>query len=145
MLDTTLSRFRRISPRVPVYSLCSEFSGGYESHGIVVELSETGLRLQRPDTGRSLRRVQLEFELPDFDELVWADGEVCHEVVEEVAGTGDGLSGVLRSSGIRIVGMADSQRRLVREYVHFLRNESGLANDTEWCSYLPGISAPRSI
>jgi hypothetical protein len=27
--------------------------------------------------------------------------------------------------------------------VSFLRHESGLERDIEWCSYLPGVSPPR--
>ena len=144
MLDYALSRFRRVGPRVPIYAFGNEYSGPVERHTIVTELSEFGIRLRRPDNGITHRRLQIEFELPELDEVVWADAELCHDVVETVAHGGAGLSGTVRTSGCRIVGIAESQRRLVREYVHYLRNEKSLSQDTAWCSYLPGVSSSRS-
>ncbi|MBT8494222.1 MAG: PilZ domain-containing protein [Deltaproteobacteria bacterium] len=144
MLDTSISRFRRVGPRVPIYAFCSEFSGDQARHAIAVDLSEGGFRLQRPEGYSAHRRLQVELELPDLDEVIWVDGEVRHEWIEELAASPAGLSGAVRTSGIRIVGIAESQRRLLRDYVNFLRNEAGICRDTEWCSHLPGVSAGRS-
>lgn len=145
MVDSPISKFRRVGPRVPVSSFCFEYMGSIERSAVVVELSSDGIRLSRPDTGIAPRRMQLEFELPDLDELIWAEGEVCHEVVEQVVDGPGGLSGDIRTSGIRFVRMAESQQRLLRQYVRYLRDEAAMARDTEWCSHLPGVSPPRQF
>ena len=109
---------RRNSPRVPVESFCSELDGESLRHALVVDLSPDGLRLQRRLGGERRRDLALEFEIPEIDEIVWARGEICFDQVWRVAPDGrGGLSGLLRTSGIRIVAAAERHRRLLREYV----------------------------
>jgi hypothetical protein len=109
---------KREHRRVPVDAFCTEISGDEIRHGIVVDLSEDGLRLQRPIGGRLPSALQLEFEVPEIDEVVWARGEVRFDEVWRLPRIGDGsLSGIVRTTGIRLVTMASRQRRLLREYV----------------------------
>ena len=97
--------------RVPVETLCTELSGDREQLGLVTDLSETGLRLQRPLRGaRQGRLVQLEFELPDDGELVWAQGAICFDQLWHGAVP-------LRTSGVRIVAAASRHLRRLAEWV----------------------------
>jgi hypothetical protein len=104
------TRFMRAQARVPVETLCNEVIGERDQFGLVVDLSETGLRLQRPfrpGTERS-RIVQLEFELPGVDEIIWAKGLVCFDQL---------WRGALRTSGVRLVAAATRHLRMLRDYV----------------------------
>jgi hypothetical protein len=78
---------------------------------LVIDLSEEGLRLQRPVGGPRTRSLQLELEIPGIDELVWAAGEICFDEVWRIP------SGITRTSGIRIHAAAQRHRRMLREYV----------------------------
>ena len=110
-------RSRRVSPRVEANSLCSELNGDRVRHALVVDVSEHGIRLQRPLGGPRRRDIQLEIELPGVDEIVWARGEICFDEVWNVRGGDRALGGILRTSGVRILSTAARHRRLVREYV----------------------------
>lgn len=111
---------RRRSPRVVVDSLCSEHQEETERHSVVIEMSPDGLRIQRPVVGMPRSRVlQLELEIPEVDEIVWASGEICFDEVHRVSSpTGLGLSGLVRTSGVRVVAASNRHRRLLREYVY---------------------------
>jgi hypothetical protein len=123
---------RRALPRVTVESLCSEYLGSHERHALVVDLSEEGLRVQRPLGGPRTRLVQLEFEVPEVDEIVWASGEICFDQVWRVSPEHPGsLSGLIRTSGIRLVAAADRHRRLLREYVNDTCRQQR-EEETEW-------------
>ena len=78
---------------------------------LVIDLSEEGLRLQRPVGGPRTRSLQLELEIPGIDELVWASGEICFDEVWRVP------SGITRTSGVRILAAAQRHKRMLREYV----------------------------
>lgn len=101
--------------RVPVETLCTEVSGEQEQLGLVVDLSEEGLRLQRPLRGaREGRIVQLEFELPDDGELIWAQGAICFDQLWRGAVP-------TRTSGVRILAAAQRHRNRLRDWVHEAR------------------------
>src|SRR5688500_7414390 len=102
---------RRGGPRVSVASLCSEVVGDGLRDALVVDLSEDGVRIQRPLGGPRSRRVQVELEIPGVDELLWAAGEICFDEVWRVP------TGVTRTSGVRLVAAAQRHRRMLREYV----------------------------
>jgi hypothetical protein len=100
------------APRIAVEALCSEVVAEREHYGLVVDLSEEGLRLQRPLRGRGDGRiVQLEFELPDADEIIWAKGEICFDQLWRAP------AGALRTSGVRLVAAASRHLRLLRDWV----------------------------
>ena len=102
----------RAQRRVLVEKLASEVICEREHLGLIVDLSAAGLRLE----GRSFERreggiVQLEFEMPEVDEIVWAKGEVCFD---RVRARPDGL---VRSTGIRLLAAATRHLAMLREWV----------------------------
>jgi hypothetical protein len=109
----------RNNPRIPTETLCTEVADDREQYSLIVELSEAGLRLQRPLQGRMESRiVQLEFELPEVDELVWAKGVVCFDQLWRVPVIGQrSPARVLRTSGVRVVAAATRHLKLLRDYV----------------------------
>ena len=85
---------------------------------LVVDLSETGLRIQRPIGGWMPRDLQLEFEIPEVDEIVWARGRIAFDEVWRVPPTVIGsMNGMVRTTGIEIVASAERHRRMLRDYV----------------------------
>ncbi|HEU5056785.1 MAG TPA: PilZ domain-containing protein [Kofleriaceae bacterium] len=104
---------RRLGPRVPLDSLCTELHGGSFRHALVVDVSEDGLRIERPFGGPRSRQLQLELEIPGVDEIGWAAAEVCFDEVRR----GAGGTGIIRTSGLRLVSAAQRHRRILREYV----------------------------
>ena len=105
---------KRLDPRIPVETLCSEVIDDREHYGMLVELSPNGVRLERPLLGRRDGNiVQLEFELPDADEIIWAKGEVCFDRYRR---TPEG-PGAVRTTGVRLVAAASRHLRMLREWV----------------------------
>lgn len=138
---------RRVGPRIPMDALCAELQGGGFRHALVVDLSEDGLRIERPFGGprtpdRTVpardryriipddpvgpRQLQLELEIPGVDEVGWAAAEVCFDEVRRAAGG----AGIVRTTGLRLVSAAQRHRRILREYVletwHELRREADI-------------------
>lgn len=110
---------RRFCPRVPVQELCTEHDDHNERHAVIIDLSEDGMRVQRPVGGTRSRNLQLEFEIPGIDELVWAKGEIRFDQVWQLAPDPvGGLTGLVRCSGIHLVAAAERHKRLLREYVN---------------------------
>jgi hypothetical protein len=104
---------RRRAPRVLTESLCNEIAGGIERPVMVVDISESGVRIERPYVGgRTPRELQLEFELPGVDAIIWARGQTCFDQVRQVHGD------LWRTTGIRLAAAASSDLRLLRDFVH---------------------------
>jgi hypothetical protein len=111
-MDNQLRWFRQ-APRIATETLCSELVDEREQFGLIVDLSDAGLRLQRPPRGRSDSRiVQLEFELPEADEIIWAKGEICFDQLWR-----EPAHGVMRTTGVRLVAAASRHLRMLRDYV----------------------------
>mgnify|MGYP001565901013 CR=1 FL=1 len=73
-----------------------------------LNLSTEGMYLYRfVGMSSSSKRVVLEFELPGTGEVIWAQGEVCHEAVDTY----------FHGSGIRFTTIAEAHRRLIRDYL----------------------------
>ncbi|HEY2745116.1 MAG TPA: PilZ domain-containing protein [Polyangia bacterium] len=107
---------KRLDPRIPVETLCSEVVDDREHFGVLVELSPNGVRLERPLCGRREGNiVQLEFELPDADEIIWAKGEVCFDRYRRTLDH-EGVSAV-RTTGVRLVAAASRHLRMLRDWV----------------------------
>jgi len=105
-------RLRRQSPRVPAPGgFCTEISDLGDRYAILSEVSSSGLRLHRPYQGDQSPVVQLEFDLPGVDELIWAKGVVCFARVWE---TPEGQ--VLQTTGIELAGVAGRHQRLLRDF-----------------------------
>ena len=90
---------------------------------MVVDLSPLGARIERPYLGGPTpREIDLELEVPEMDEVSWARGEVCFDVVSQApAGGGGGPLGLLRTTGLRLVRAASRDLRLLRDCVFELR------------------------
>jgi hypothetical protein len=107
-----MGNIRRVSPRVPALGgFCTEISDEGEVYSILSDVSPTGLRLHRPHHGDQSRVVQLEFDLPGIDELIWAKALVCFARVWE---SHEGR--VLQTTGVELIGAASKHMRLLREY-----------------------------
>lgn len=105
---------KRLDPRIPVETLCSEVVDDREHFGVVLDLSPGGIRFERPLGGRrDSPIVQLEFELPEADEIVWAKGEVVFDRYGRlVAGAPP-----VRTTGVRLVAAATRHLRMLRDWV----------------------------
>ncbi len=118
-----MSHRKRSQARIPVETLCSELVGDREDYALIVDFAESGLKLQRPLRARprdaDARIVQLEFELPDADEIVWAKGEVRFDQL---------WRGGLRTTGVRLVAAATRHLRMLRDYV-IARDEARRRNE----------------
>jgi len=125
---------RRRAPRVLTESLCNEIAGGVERPVFVVDVSESGVRIERPYLGgRTPRELQLEFELPGIDAIIWARGQTCFDQVRQVRGD------LWRTTGIRLAAAASHDLRLLREFVHESRRATEI--DERLCfasAYLRG-------
>lgn len=111
---------RRIAPRINVDGLCGVVANDNElRHASLLDLSAIGLRLERPfDPASASRVVQLEIELPEIDEVVWARGEVTRAFLTPMPGrTPDGQPRFWCRAGLRLAGVAQRERRLLRDYV----------------------------
>jgi hypothetical protein len=125
----------RTGRRVAVESFCTELCREQVRHALVVDLSEQGLRIQRPLGGRMPWDLQLEFEVPEVDEIVWARGRVRFDRVERLPRNPDGtLAGIVRTTGIQIVSFAERHRRLLREYI-MDANPPPVPSDDDWLAY----------
>ena len=115
-------------------SLCTELQGGAFRHALVVDMSEDGLRIERPLGGPRTRQLQLELEIPGVDEVGWAAAEVCFDEVRP----GPGGTGIIRTSGLRLLSAAQRHRRILREFVHDTWSE--LRRETDIGAYLVDAS-----
>lgn len=111
--------FRREGPRIDVEALCWELVDGHETSGLTVDLSSTGLRIERPYAGGPTRReVPLQIEVPGIDEVMWARGDACFDVLVQAAPhERGGPLNLIRRTGYRIVLAASRDLRLLKEFV----------------------------
>lgn len=110
---------RRLAPRVPVDGLCGVVANDNLRHAAMLDLSMTGLRLERPfDPKTASPIVQLEIELPGIDEVVWARAQVTHAYLTPMPGrTDDGQPRFWCRAGLRIEDVCYRERRMLRDYV----------------------------
>jgi hypothetical protein len=105
---------RREAPRIPALgAFCTEITEERERYSIVSDVSAKGLRLHRPYAGIKRETVQLEFDLPGIDELIWAKGAVRFDAVWRTA---DGH--LVHTSGIQLARAAAKHLRLLRDYAY---------------------------
>ncbi|MEO6954178.1 MAG: PilZ domain-containing protein [Polyangia bacterium] len=120
---------RRAGLRVAAGGLCTELAEDDEQLGLLLDVSEVGIRIERPHRlmkvrGRE-RVVQLEFEHPAVDELIWAKGVIRFDKLEPIRDEHD-VTRVRRTSGVEIVAAASKHLRLLREFVLDLRSATAL-------------------
>ncbi len=108
----------RQSPRIEVEAMCWEMVAGRELSGLALDLSSGGLRIERPYLGGPTRtEVQLEIEVPGIDEVMWARGDVCFDVLLPSPSPSPGGLGLIRRTGYRIARAATRDLRRLREVV----------------------------
>lgn len=110
---------RRQAPRIAVDGLCGVVGNDNIQHATIVDLSTSGLRLERMfDARTATPEMHLEIELPGIDEVVWAHGVVAQAQLTRRPGfTEQGLPNFWFSTGVRILTMCQREARLLREYV----------------------------
>ena len=107
---------RRISPRIEMEAMCWELVDNRETSALVVDLSSEGARVERPYLGgRIAREVPLQLEVPGIDEVMWAKGDACFDVLLPAKSAGP--LGLIRRTGYRIVIAAARDLRLLKEFV----------------------------
>ena len=110
---------RRHGPRIAVDTWCGVVTHHDLRHASVLELSETGIRLERIfDPRTAARTVALEIELPGVDEIIWARADVAFARLTPLGGTHhSGQPRLLCRAGLRIADAASRHLRLLRDYV----------------------------
>ncbi|MGE0868824.1 MAG: hypothetical protein AB7P03_09685 [Kofleriaceae bacterium] len=127
--------FRRESPRIDVEAMCWELVDGEEATGLAVDLSSMGVRIERPYVGGPTRReVPLQLEVPGIDEVMWAKGEACFDLVVPSTTRRGGVLGLVRRTGYRIVAAASRDLRMIKELVIETHRERrrDVERDLEW-------------
>ena len=110
--------YRREGPRIDVEAMCWELVDGRETSGLAVELSTSGLRIERPYSGGATRKtIPLEIELPGVDEVMWARGEACFDILVPTTSPAGGPLGLIRRTGYRIAMAARRDLRMLEEVV----------------------------
>jgi hypothetical protein len=105
--DDFFMRDIRSGPRIDVEALCWELVDGRESCALAVDLSSLGVRLERTYVGGpTIRCVPLQIEVPEIDEVIWARGDACFDVVVPRGRE------LLRRTGYRITGAGRDMRML---------------------------------
>jgi len=110
---------RRHGPRITVDGWCGIVTHDDLRHAAVLELSETGIRLERVfDPRVAARTVALEIELPGVDEIIWARADVAFARLTPLGGMHpSGHPRLLCRAGLRIADAASRHLRLLRDYV----------------------------
>ncbi|MBS1118612.1 MAG: hypothetical protein H6Q90_840 [Deltaproteobacteria bacterium] len=124
---------RRQAPRISVDGLCGVVTGRDLRHAAMVDLSSIGVRLELPfDATATTRTVQLEIELPNVDEIVWARGQVTFAHLSPMGGHHpDGQPRLWCRAGVHIDLAAQRDRRLLRDYVVETRRSRRLAAEAD--------------
>ena len=108
---------RRRAPRITVDGFCGVVTGDDLHPAAMSDLSTLGLRLERPFDPRTARPiVQLEIELPDVDEIVWASAVVTHAYLTPMRSV-NGEPRFWCRAGLRIADTCTRERKLLRDYV----------------------------
>lgn len=110
---------RRLAPRISVDGLCGVVAKHELRHARMIDLCAIGLRLELPfDPAAAARTVQLEIELPELDEIVWARGQVTFAHLSPMGGRHpDGQPRLWCRAGVHIDLAVARERRLLRDYV----------------------------
>jgi hypothetical protein len=110
---------RRLAPRVTLRGLCGVVNRGDLRHAAMVDLSASGIRLERPfDPAEARRTVQLEIEVPDVDEVIWAQGHVTFAHLRPMGGVHpNGQPRLWCQAGIALDSASSRDLRLLRDAV----------------------------
>ena len=69
------------------------------------------------DIKATAKEVQLEIEVPGIDEVMWARGDVCFDILVPSATAAGGPLGLIRRTGYRIAAAAQRDLRMLRDVV----------------------------
>ncbi len=127
---------RRDVDRIPLRIFLNEYVADRLHRAVTANISPTGLYvhrvfaagLKRLQFGREDRFVQLEFTLPESDEVIWARGEIRYDELDESEperaprrrrGENARALGpsMVHGTGIFITDIAGAHARLLRDYV----------------------------
>lgn len=110
---------RRHAPRVAVEGFCGVVSRDHLHHAAMLDLSMTGLRLERVfDPATANKVVQLEIELPGIDEIVWATAAVTRAYLSPLPkATPDAPQRFWCRAGLRITDASRRERSMLMGYV----------------------------
>jgi len=104
---------KRESERAPLDIYMNKFILGIPYLTRASDISEQGLGLaQLLEPSSAERRVGLQFQLPGFDEVIYAEGEVVREWGDEA----------MPRSGIRFLRLTERHRRMIDAYVQDLQS-----------------------
>ena len=117
-MGITSDSWRRSGPRIDIETMCWEIVNGKEQSTVAVDLSSMGVRIARPYIGGgTIRETQLELEIPEIDELMWAKGEATFDTIVQDTSPAGGPLGLMRRTGYRLVAAAQRDFSRLREYV----------------------------
>ncbi|MEN9798532.1 MAG: hypothetical protein RL653_2228 [Pseudomonadota bacterium] len=101
---------QRKKTRAPLDVYVNKYVGGVPYTARTSDISEEGVGLARLIEPRSSKkRVGLQFQLPGSEEVIYAEGEVVREWVQQ--------QGEVEGSGIRFTHLSDRHRQLIGAYV----------------------------
>ncbi len=104
---------RRDDHRVPLQIFLNEYIDERAHRALATDVSPTGLYVQQVAKPRWFMRehrfVQLEFDLPNTSDTIWARGEIRRDELD----TGD----LVHGTGIHLVDIARGHARMLRDWV----------------------------
>jgi hypothetical protein len=102
-----------------VDGLCGVVNHRELRHAAMIELSSTGIRLERMfDPATASRTLALEIELPGSDEILWARAHVAFAHLSPLGGFHrNGQPRLWCRAGLQIDAASSHDLRLLREYV----------------------------
>jgi hypothetical protein len=109
---------RRLAPRVRLDGLCGMVVGADLRPASMTDLSWGGLRIEMVfDPKHASRTLQLEIEVPEVDEIMWAHGHVTFAHISPLGGRhADGQPRLWVRAGVQLDATASRHRRLIRDY-----------------------------
>ncbi|MCW5806202.1 MAG: hypothetical protein KIT31_27805 [Deltaproteobacteria bacterium] len=111
-------QYRRTTPRIGVEAMCWELTGRNPTTALAIDVSAMGLCVERPYVGGPTQReVPLELEVPGIDEVMWARGDACFDLVVPAPPHLKTPMGLVRRTGYRIAAAATRDLRLLKEFV----------------------------
>ncbi|CAN5878248.1 hypothetical protein BH11MYX2_BH11MYX2_31400 [soil metagenome] len=110
--------WRRSSPRIETESMCWEIVNNHSIGTVAVDLSTMGVRIERPYLGgATIKETQLELEIPEIDELMWAKAEATFDTIAQNNSPAGGPMSLVRRTGYRLVAAANRDLNRLKEYV----------------------------
>jgi hypothetical protein len=98
--------------------MCWEIVKNQQVSTVAVDLSTMGVRIERPYVGGgTVKETQLELEIPEIDELMWAKAEATFDTISQSNSPNGGPMNLIRRTGYRLVNAARRDLKRLEEYV----------------------------